>query len=291
MNSLNIGIAYLVGAAIALTALYLAERRYGVRRVIPAALATLATLVLGLGIDAPARADVTPCASTRNGWTYDHCAGVITPGPDAWTKPGSKAPFVVTLWRRDVKGGPQTREARVTVAALAGFPADLGAPGQEWCGLQWDVTRDGTWLAGAQMQWTCPTPSPTTTTPTTTETSWTSSPSTTSSSSAPTSSTPSTTTAPSGTGTPTYPTPTSSRPTTPASAPSTRGSTPTTTRHHPYGSSTSPAPTRPTAPVATLADTGEDWLALGAALGAGAVVLGGWLVWVRRSERGGRYRR
>jgi LPXTG-motif cell wall-anchored protein len=55
-----------------------------------------------------------------------------------------------------------------------------------------------------------------------------------------------------------------------------------------YIARTDPANARPSR---RLADTGEDWLALAAALGAGAVVLGGWLVWVRRSERGGRYRR
>ena len=248
----------------------------------------LALLAVVVYAAATARAD-SSCTSTRNGWVYDRCTGVTTPGPDAWTKPGSDAPFVVTLWRRDVKDGPQTRAARETVAAMTQFPVALGVPGEQWCGLQWDVARDGSWLAGAQVQWTCPTPSPTSTTPTSTETtSW-----TTTASPSPTSSTPSTTTAPSGTSTTTYPTPTSSQPTTTASAPSTRGSTPTTTRHHPYGSSTSPAPTRPTAPVATLADTGEDWQVY-AVLAASSVITGGLiLVALVRSERdrGGRYRR
>ena len=286
-HSLNVGVGYLAGAALAVAALYLAERRWGARRIIPGALATLAAMVLWVGIDAPARADVTPCASTRNGWTYDHCSGVVTPGPDAWTKPGSDAPYVVTLWRRDTHGGPQTRAARVTVANLSDFPADLGVPGEDWCGLQWDVSREGVWLAGQQVQWACPTPSTTTTTPTDTETSWTSpSPSTTSSSSAPTSSTPSTTTAPSATSTTTYPTPTSSRPTTTASGPPTHGSTPTTARHQPYGSSTSTAPSRPQQPAETLPNGGEDWISLLSALGVGAIFLGGWLVWVRRCGRG-----
>ena len=255
----------------------------------------LALLAVVVYAAATARAD-SSCTSTRNGWTYDRCTGVTTPGPDAWTKPGSDAPFVVTLWRRDVKDGPQTREARETVAAMTQFPVALGVPGEQWCGLQWDVTRDGTWLAGAQVQWTCPTPSPTSTTPTSTETtSWTTtaSPSPTSSSSGSTSSAPSTTTAPSATSTTTYPTPTSSQPTTTASAPSTRGSTPTTTRHHPYGSSTSPAPTRPAVPAETLADTGEDWQVY-AVLAASSVITGGLiLVALVRSERdrGGRYRR
>ena len=53
------------------------------------------------------------------------------------------APYVVTLWRRDTHGGPQTRAARVTVANLSDFPADLGVPGEDWCGLQWDVSREG----------------------------------------------------------------------------------------------------------------------------------------------------
>lgn len=38
--SLNIGAAHLVGAAITLAALYLAEQRCGVRRIIPGALAS-----------------------------------------------------------------------------------------------------------------------------------------------------------------------------------------------------------------------------------------------------------
>jgi hypothetical protein len=39
-RSLNIGAAHLVGAAITLAALYLAEQRCGVRRIIPGALAS-----------------------------------------------------------------------------------------------------------------------------------------------------------------------------------------------------------------------------------------------------------
>jgi hypothetical protein len=49
-RSLNIGTAYLVGAAITLAALYLAEQRCGVRRIIPG----------------------RPRESSRNGWV---CGG------------------------------------------------------------------------------------------------------------------------------------------------------------------------------------------------------------------------
>jgi hypothetical protein len=47
----------------------------------------LALLGMVIYAAATARAD-SSCTSSRNGWVYDRCTGVTTPGPDAWTKPG-----------------------------------------------------------------------------------------------------------------------------------------------------------------------------------------------------------
>ena len=252
------------------------------------ALALTAATILAL---APAGADT----HTVKGWTYDTATGAVTASPDAWHK-GGDGTITVTLWRRDVRDGSQTRLYRVTIPNVVPVTVQLGVIPAEACGGQWDVRDDatGVWLAGKQWQLpSCGGPTSTTTTSTssTTEPTTTTTSSTTSTTTPPTTTTTTgptwTTTQPPSSTTTTSP-PTSSTTSTAASSSPPTGTTSSSTAPGTSVPSSTP-PTTSSGPT-QLPSTGNGWVGFVAPLGL-LVMAAGMATVAWSNRRDGRYRR